>query len=106
MYLLFPPLLSLIHCVHFSSWDSNKDWNVSLPSKESITAVAMGDSWIAIATNKQLLRLFSVGGTQREVVSVPGAVVTLGGWGGKLAVVYHTGPCEWNGNLELWNINM
>ena len=86
---------SQLHCVHFSSWDSNKDWSITLPSKESITTVAMGDGWVAVATNKHILRLFTVGGVQREIVSVPGAVVTLAGWGGRLAIIYQTGPCEW-----------
>ena len=83
---------SQFQCVHFNSWDNNKDWSVTLPSKESIATIAMGDGWIAMATNKQLLRLFTVGGVQKEVISLPGPAVTLAGWGGRLAVVYHTGP--------------
>ena len=89
-----PPPPSQLHCVHFGSWDSNRDWSVSLTAKESIRAIAVGDGWIAIATNKQMLRLFSVGGVQREVISVPGHPVTLSGWGGRLAIVYQAGPCK------------
>ena len=87
-------LLSQLQCVHFGSWDSAKDWIMPLPKKESIEAVAMGDGWIAVATNKRLLRLFSVGGVQKEVLSLPGQPVTLAGWGPRLAVVYETPPCE------------
>lgn len=86
---------SQLQCVHFSSWDSQKDWITTLSNKESIQAVAIGDGWIAVATNKLLLRLFSVGGVQREVISVPGHVITLVGWGRCLSVVYQTPPCEY-----------
>ena len=44
-----------------------------------------------MATSKQMLRLFMVGGVQQEVISLPGRVVTVVGWGGRLAVVYQTG---------------
>lgn len=63
---------SQLHCVHFSSWDNNKDWSTSLPSKESITAIAVGDGWIATATSKQQIRLFTISGVQREIISIPG----------------------------------
>ena len=65
-----------------------------MAAKESICSVAVGDGWIAVATSKQMLRLFSVGGVQREVISIPGHPVTVCGWGGKLAIVYQAGPCK------------
>lgn len=65
-----------------------------MTAKESICSVAVGDGWIAIATNKQMLRLFSIGGVQREVISIPGRPVTVCGWGGRLAIVYQSGPCK------------
>ena len=80
--------------MHFGSWDSHKDWSVPLPSNESITAVAIGNGWIAVATSKRMLRLFTVGGVQREVLSVPGHVITLAAWGPRLSVVYQLPPCE------------
>ncbi len=89
-----PSLTSHLQCVHFSSWGSHKDWSIPLPGKESIVAVTIGNGWIAIATDKQLLRLFTIGGMQREVVSVPGHVTTLAAWGPRLSVVYQTPPCE------------
>ena len=88
------PSPSQLQCTHFSSWDNLKDWTIELPSKESIKAVAIGDGWIAMATSKRQVRLFTVGGVQREVISVPGVCVTVCGWGGRMAVVYQTGPCE------------
>ena len=66
-----------------------------MPGKESITAVTIGNGWIAIATSKQLLRLFTIGGVQREVISIPGHVTTLAGWGPRLSIVYQVPPCEY-----------
>ena len=102
--LRMPSICSQLHCVHFGSWDNNKDWSVSLTAKESICSIAVGDGWIAIATNKQMLRLFSVGGVQREVISVPGHLVTVSGWGGRLAIVYQAGPCKCLEDKELINL--
>ena len=80
--------------VNFTVFILAPDWSISLTAKESIHSVAVGDGWITIATNKQLLCLLSVGGVQREVISVPGRPVTLSGWGGWLAIVYQAGPCK------------
>ena len=88
-----PPPTSELQCVHFGSWDSHKNWSLSLPSKESVAAIATGNGWVAAATNKQLLRVFTVGGVQREVISVPGHVITLAGWGPRLAIIYQLAPC-------------
>ena len=41
-----------------------------------------------MATNKQFLRLYTLGGVQREVISLPGHVVTLAGEGDYVIVVY------------------
>ena len=49
-----------------------------------------------MATDKQLLRVFSLGGIQRDVVSVAGVIVGVAGWGSRLAVVYQEPPCEMN----------
>lgn len=89
------PPCSQLQCVHFSSWGTHKDWTIPLPNKESATAVAIGNRWIAVATSRQLLRLFTVGGVQKEVISVPGHVTTLAAWGPHLSIVYQTPPCEY-----------
>ena len=41
-----------------------------------------------MATNKQFLRLYTLGGVQREVISLPGQVVTLNGEGDYVIIVY------------------
>ena len=38
---------------------------MSLPDGESAEAVAVGGNWVALATSKRMLRIFSAGGLQR-----------------------------------------
>ncbi|XP_033641025.1 WD repeat and HMG-box DNA-binding protein 1-like [Asterias rubens] len=82
---------SQVICYHFASWDNQKDWNTSMPKGENIKAVTLGFGWVAVATDKRLVRLFSIGGMQREVIAVPGPVVCLAAHGNQLLVVYHAG---------------
>ncbi|KAM4744117.1 WD repeat and HMG-box DNA-binding protein 1 [Anableps anableps] len=82
-------LASKLQCLHFSSWDTNKEWMVDLPKGEDVKALCLGQGWAAIATSSLLLRLFSIGGVQREMFSVPGPVVCMAGHGEQLLVVYH-----------------
>ncbi|KAF7643114.1 hypothetical protein LDENG_00244900, partial [Lucifuga dentata] len=82
-------LASKLQCLHFSSWDSNKDWIMDLPHGEDIMALCLGQGWAAAATSALMLRLFSVGGVQREMFSLPGPVVCVAGHGEQLLVVYH-----------------
>ncbi|KAM5235466.1 WD repeat and HMG-box DNA-binding protein 1 [Ctenodactylus gundi] len=84
-------LASKLHCLHFSSWDSSKEWMVDMPASEDIEAVCLGRGWGAAATSALLLRLFTVGGVQREVFSLPGPVVSMAGHGEQLVIVYHRG---------------
>ena len=48
-----------------SSWDSTKQWTASLPEGEVAEAIAVGGDWVAVATSKRMLRIFSAGGLQR-----------------------------------------
>ncbi|XP_039982137.1 WD repeat and HMG-box DNA-binding protein 1 isoform X2 [Xiphias gladius] len=82
-------LASKLQCLHFSSWDTNKEWMVDLPKGEDARALCLGQGWAAVATSTLMLRLFSVGGVQREIFSLPGPVVCLAGHGEQLLIVYH-----------------
>ncbi|XP_030016993.1 WD repeat and HMG-box DNA-binding protein 1-like [Sphaeramia orbicularis] len=82
-------LASKLQCLHFSSWDTNKDWMVDLPPGEDVRALCLGRGWAAVATSSLMVRLFSVGGAQREVFSLPGPVVCMSGHGEQLLIVYH-----------------
>ncbi|XP_063336316.1 WD repeat and HMG-box DNA-binding protein 1 [Pelmatolapia mariae] len=82
-------LASKLQCLHFSSWDTNKEWMVDLPKGEDVRALCLGQGWAAIATSTLMIRLFSIGGVQRELFSLPGPVVCMAGHGEQLLIVYH-----------------
>ncbi|KAJ7991022.1 hypothetical protein DPEC_G00292930 [Dallia pectoralis] len=84
-------LASKLQCLHFSSWDTSKEWMVDLPSGEDARALCLGLGWAAVATSTLMLRLFSIGGVQRELFSLPGPVVSMAGHGEQLLIVYHRG---------------
>ncbi|XP_010630836.1 WD repeat and HMG-box DNA-binding protein 1 isoform X1 [Fukomys damarensis] len=84
-------LASKLHCLHFSSWDSSKEWMADMPQSEDVEAVCLGQGWAAAATSALLLRLFSIGGVQKEIFSLPGPVVSLAGHREQLFIVYHRG---------------
>lgn len=60
-----------------------------------VQAVTLGLGWVAVATDKRLVRLFSIGGMQREVIAIPGPVVCLAGHGNQLLAVYHAGAGDY-----------
>ncbi|XP_068169081.1 WD repeat and HMG-box DNA-binding protein 1 [Antennarius striatus] len=84
-------LASKLQCLHFSSWDTCKEWTVDLPPGEDAQALCLGRGWGAVATSALMLRLFSVGGLQRGVFSLPGPPVCVAAHGEQLAIVYHRG---------------
>ena len=65
-------------------------------------ALSLGSGWIAVATNKQMLRVFSLGGMQHDVISIPGVIVGVAGWGSRLAIIYQEAPCK--GTMNLLNV--
>ncbi|XP_057282305.1 WD repeat and HMG-box DNA-binding protein 1 [Pezoporus wallicus] len=84
-------LASKLHCIHLSSWDANKEWTVDMPKDEDIEAICLGQGWAACATSALLVRVFTVGGVQKEIFSLPGPVVSMAGRGEQLMVIYHRG---------------
>ncbi|XP_016105614.1 WD repeat and HMG-box DNA-binding protein 1 isoform X2 [Sinocyclocheilus grahami] len=84
-------LASKIQCLHFSCWDTHKDWIVDLPKGEDVRALCLGQGWAAVATSALMVRLFSVGGVQKEIFSLPGDVVCMAGHGEQLLIVCHRG---------------
>ncbi|XP_051502537.1 WD repeat and HMG-box DNA-binding protein 1 [Myxocyprinus asiaticus] len=84
-------LASKIQCLHFSCWDTHKEWMADLPQGEDVHALCLGQGWAAVATSALMVRLFSIGGVQKEIFSLPGAVVCMAGHGEQLLIVYHRG---------------
>ncbi|XP_046632303.1 WD repeat and HMG-box DNA-binding protein 1-like isoform X3 [Daphnia pulicaria] len=81
---------SRIVCVNFAAWDGHKEWATTLPLGEGALALAAGDAWVAVATSRNLLRLFSNSGLQRAMISLPGPILCLAGNGSKLFMAYHS----------------
>lgn len=99
---------SKLVCVHFGSWDNSKEWTITMPDGESILAVATGSSFVAVATDKRFLRVFTIGGVQRDILSLPGPVVCMSGHKEQLMVVFHINnplPGEQALALKLLDLN-
>ncbi|KYM96439.1 WD repeat and HMG-box DNA-binding protein 1 [Cyphomyrmex costatus] len=74
------------------SWGSgNKEWSLDLPEGEESECLAVGDNFVAVATSRRNLRIFMIGGTQREILALPGPVVVMNGLGNHLVIAYHAG---------------
>ncbi|XP_035688519.1 WD repeat and HMG-box DNA-binding protein 1-like [Branchiostoma floridae] len=82
---------SKLVCLHFSSWDNSKEWSTAMTDGEDIQVLAIGQGWVAVATDKRLVRVWTVAGIQKDVISVPGPVVSMAAYGTQLFVVYHMG---------------
>ena len=78
--------------IALQGWGSgNKEWSLDLPEGEEGQSIAAGDNFVALSTSRRNLRIFTVGGTQREIVALPGPVVAMNGLGNALIVAYHNG---------------
>ncbi|XP_030375584.1 WD repeat and HMG-box DNA-binding protein 1 isoform X2 [Scaptodrosophila lebanonensis] len=85
----------------------NKEWSLNLPDCESVEALLATNKLIAVATSSHFLRLFSVMGTQREVLSIPGPVLALAGHENSLIVIYHSAsPSQTQQHLAAMLINV
>lgn len=71
----------------FAPWASNSDWMMQLPRPEQARCVAAGGHFCAAATDGGWLRLWSEGGVQLHVSSLPGPVVAMAANEELLAVV-------------------
>lgn len=86
----------------FNSWASNSEWSIKMPVDEEIEAIAVGDSWCAVATNAGALRILSTGGIQLSILALPGPVVAMAAHENLLAVAYHlTPPTRDRQNIEV-----
>eukprot|EP00111_Clytia_hemisphaerica_P001219 TCONS_00003478-protein len=80
---------SKLSCIHFGSWDGNKEWSVSMNENEDIEAIGANSSQIFVATSKRLLRVFTVGGVQLQLVQMPGPVVSIALHEKEMILLYH-----------------
>lgn len=78
-------------CIILNPWDGKREWTVDLPDNEEICGLAVTADWISVATSMHFLRLYTLGGVQREIVSIPGPIVAINGSRNRLVVVHHCG---------------
>ncbi|CAG9796474.1 unnamed protein product [Diatraea saccharalis] len=69
---------------------SSKEWSVSMSDMEEILCIAAASGLVACATNARLLRLYTAMGTQRQVISLAGPVVSLAAYNTTVLAVYHS----------------
>ncbi|XP_037806076.1 WD repeat and HMG-box DNA-binding protein 1 [Lucilia sericata] len=82
---------SKIVCIALSA-SGNREWSLQLPDCESVEAICATSKMVAAVSNLQFLRIFTVMGTQREIISVPGPVICMAGYEDRILVCYHSAP--------------
>ena len=80
---------SMLYFRAYESWSNDSEWKISMPAGEDILAIATGSSWVAAVTSKRYLRVYSLGGAQKQIISLEGDAVTVAGDDDSLAVVWH-----------------
>ena len=73
-------------------WAGSGEWTVALGGGELPVALAVGGSFLALATSRRLLRVFSPMGAQLALLSLDGPPVALAAHGGLLACAWQAGP--------------
>ncbi|KAJ2743084.1 DNA polymerase alpha accessory factor Mcl1, partial [Coemansia sp. BCRC 34301] len=79
--------VSVVSYKGFASWSANSDWTFKLPPKEHPRCIAASSHGVAVVTSLGNLRLFTCGGTQRHIESLPNRVVTCAARGDMLMVI-------------------
>lgn len=82
---------SKIVCIALSA-SGNREWSMQLPDCESVEAICATSKMVAAVSNLHFLRIFTIMGTQREVISIPGPVVCMAGYEDRILVCYHSAP--------------
>jgi hypothetical protein len=87
------PSVLLYRAFHSTSTglQANESFRYALPAGEGAIAVACGRGFVAVATSKHLLRVFSATGLQLSVSMLKGPLMALVGGGNYLAVMHYTG---------------
>lgn len=102
------PTASVLFCMNFNSWDSNKEWRYQVPASESIEAAILSANFVLIATDHRQIRLFTISGIQLHLFSVPGPIICLASQERLVQIVYHNGsglPGEQSISMSLLKLN-
>uniref|UniRef100_A0A915E3B1 Minichromosome loss protein Mcl1 middle region domain-containing protein n=1 Tax=Ditylenchus dipsaci TaxID=166011 RepID=A0A915E3B1_9BILA len=77
---------------HIGAFDvDSRQWSVKMTEGESVESVSVGSEFVALFTDKRFLRIFSSAGTQRNVISLAGSVLTMCAYSNKIVMVKSTG---------------
>lgn len=91
--------------INLSGHSMLKDWIIQLPQKENPICLAMGVDWCCVYTSNFFLRIFSLYGNQRMILSLP-QVICMAGYENHLAYVYHSSlPLFNNQSLRIKILN-
>ncbi|KAK2726708.1 hypothetical protein QYM36_007520 [Artemia franciscana] len=74
--------------LQLNSWDQHQEWSVDFVDEEPV-CVGTGENFAAVAMDTNLIRLFTVTGVQRGLLTAPGRVVCASARGNKLFIVFH-----------------
>eukprot|EP00051_Salpingoeca_urceolata_P016320 m.215900 g.215900 ORF g.215900 m.215900 type:complete len:1114 (+) comp18647_c1_seq1:271-3612(+) len=83
---------SVLFCQNIQHWGNDSSWQIFFPQSEEVEVVAVGGGetgFVAVATNKRYLRLYSNNGTPKHVMCLEGPVVSMAAFDEQLFVVYH-----------------
>ncbi|EYC11957.1 hypothetical protein Y032_0049g1871 [Ancylostoma ceylanicum] len=78
--------------IHIASWDSeSRRWTAKLPLKENALDVLVSRELVCLVTEKRNIRIFSLTGTQRHIISHPSPILTTACFGSRVAICSITG---------------
>ncbi|KAK6754484.1 hypothetical protein RB195_013470 [Necator americanus] len=78
--------------IHVSSWDSeSRQWTAKLPLKENALDVLVSRELVCVVTHNGNLRVFTLTGTQRHIISHPSPILTTACFGSRIAICSVTG---------------
>ncbi|KAJ1915098.1 DNA polymerase alpha accessory factor Mcl1 [Mycoemilia scoparia] len=78
---------SLLSYRAFSSWSTVSNWVVGLPFSEEIECIALSSRGAAAVTSLGYLRLFTIGGVQLHIESLPNRVLTCTAYDNLLFII-------------------
>jgi hypothetical protein len=83
-----------------------KNWTYSLPNEENPISLAIGVNYCACYTDNNNIRVFSLSGVQKMIISMT-QVISMSGHENHLAIVYHSAtPLFGNQSLRVKILNM
>lgn len=78
---------SQINVIPLSS--NSKDWILKMDEFEEIILIANSEQLVCFAMSNYIVRICSIFGNQRAVVSIPGPLVSMSAFNNVLMVAYH-----------------